>query len=209
MFWRSTDQQPRAGHVSSFSNDISNTDLLQRPSMSDSFSAAWSRFETLVAASESHNKLDYLLSFKSSVASASEVKQHPQPITHHGAPAPHVTNTSEQGGDRSFIGQSIGVWGHSFHPLLQGGISGDSEVLWHFIFMIVYSYTEEHSLKSERGHQTGIEGVEWEQMEGSLSGAKRRQTNLRIKQMKMWNCWGRDCEIKRLGFHFVRHKSGF
>lgn len=35
-------------------------------------------------------------------------------------------------------------------------ISGDGEVLWHFIFMIVYSYTEDYSLNWEGGHQTGM-----------------------------------------------------
>lgn len=54
-----------------------------------------------------------------------------------------------KGAGQSFIGQSIGVWGHSFHSFLTGRISGDGEVLRHSIFMIVHSYTEDHSLNWE------------------------------------------------------------
>ena len=80
-----------------------------------------------------------------------------------------------KGAGHSFIGQSIGVWGYSFHSLLTGGISGDGEALWHSIFVIVHTYTEEHSLKWEEGHKTGMEGTE--EIEGNFSAVMREHPN--------------------------------
>lgn len=121
-----------------------------------------------------------------------------------------------KGAGYSFIDQSIGVWGHSFQFLLTGGISGDGEVLWHSIFMIVHSYTEEHSLNWEEGHQTGMEGTE--EIECNLSAVMGRPKpwviyNWKLKYSNILECitwWRYHCEWwNGCGYIFATQQEGF
>lgn len=81
--------------------------------------------------------------------------------------------------EHSFIDQSIGIWGHSFHFFLSDKISADKEVFKHSIFMIVHSYTEGRSLDWDRSPQAGIsEGLEEkEEIEGNFSAVKERTSD--------------------------------
>lgn len=76
--------------------------------------------------------------------------------------------------EHSFIDQSIGIWGHSFHFFLSDKISADKEVFKHSIFMIVHSYTD-----WDRSPQAGIsEGLEEkEEIEGNFSAVKERTSD--------------------------------